>query len=93
MMRCGQRGGEAHYGIHSCLSDSQGIIEVRNGVTKRGYRYIYSIIKNLSSEQFGGVRYFLRLNLFYEKRIIEVQADFTEIGMTGIRESVCASLA
>lgn len=80
-------------GIHDCLSDSQGIIEARNGTTERGYRYIYSIVKNLSEEQFGGVRYFLRLNLFNEEDIIEIQADFTEIGTTGGREAVCVDLA
>ncbi len=30
--------------IHSNLSESQGIIEVRNGETKRGYQYILSLI-------------------------------------------------
>lgn len=80
-------------GIHRHMSDSQGIIEAKAGETKRGYRYIYSIVKNLLSEQFGGVRYFLRLNLFDDKEIIEVQADFTEIGITGEREAICLDLA
>ena len=80
-------------GIHQNMSDTQGIIEVRNGETPGGYKYIYSIVKNLSAEEFGGVRYFLRLNLFSEKDIIEIQADFTEIGTTGGREAVCVDLA
>ena len=80
-------------GIHECLADNQGIIEARNGVTAREYKYIYSIVKNLSEEQFGGVRYFLRLNLFHENDIIEIQADFTEIGTTGGREAICSDLA
>lgn len=80
-------------GIHECLADNQGIIEAKNGVTARGYKYIYSIVKNLSEKQFGGVRYFLRLNLFHENDIIEIQADFTEIGTTGGREAVCLDLA
>lgn len=80
-------------GIHNALSDSQGIIEVKNGETKRGYKYIYSIVKNLSGEPGGGVRYFLLLDLFFEKEIIEIQADFTEIGMTGMRETACVDLA
>lgn len=78
--------------IHECLSEDQGIIEVRNGETKRGYRYIYSIVKNLPQDQFG-VRYYLRLNLFHEKDIVEIRADFTEIGMTGLREAACVDLA
>jgi len=80
-------------GIHENLSDNQGIIEVKNGTTKRGYKYIYSIVKNLSEVQFGGVRYFLRLNLFNENDIVEIQADFTEINMTGQREALCLEFA
>ena len=77
--------------IHSNLSESQGIIEVRNGETKRGYQYIYSIVKTLREP--SGVNYDLRLNLFCEKEIVEVQARFTEINMTGTRESACIELA
>ena len=80
-------------GIHGCLSDNQGIIEVKNGITPRGYQYIYSIVKNLSEEPFGGVRYYLRLNLFQDSDIVEIQADFTEIGTTGGREAICSDLA
>ena len=79
--------------IHEYLSDKQGIIEVKNGITPRGYQYIYSIVKTLSEESFGGVRYFLRLNLFYDSDIIEIQADFTEIGTIGSREAICSDLA
>ncbi len=80
-------------GIHDCLADNQGLIEVKNGITPRGYKFIYSIVKNLQDSLFGGVRYFLRLNLFYEKEILEIQADFTEINATGMRESMCVDLA
>ena len=80
-------------GIHGHLADNQGIIEVKNGVTNRGYKYIYSIVKNLM-EEVRGVRYFLRLNVFRtDDDIVEIQADFTEVGMTGVRESVCVDLA
>lgn len=80
-------------GIHENLSDAQGIIEVQNGTTKRGYQYIYSIVKTLDPEQFAGVSYYLRLNLFCDKDIVEVQGEFTEIGMTGMRESACLAYA
>lgn len=81
-------------GVHECLSDNQGIIEAKNGTSARGYKYIYSIVKNMSDEPFGGVRYYLRLNLFDNSDdIIEFQADFTEIGTTGGREAVCSDLA
>ena len=79
--------------LHNNMSDSQGIIEVKNGETKRGFKYVYSIVKSLSSEQFGGVRYFLRLNLFDNSDVIGVQASFTEKNMTGQRESMCMELA
>lgn len=78
-------------GIHENLSESQGIIEVSNGETKRGYKYIYSIVKTLCEP--SGVKYYLRLNLFHEQEVVEVQAEFTEINMTGMRESTCVDLA
>ena len=80
-------------GIHRSMSEDQGLIEVRNGVTKRGYLFIYSIVKTISPEGFGGVSYFLRLNLFREEDTAEIQAGFKEIGLTGRREAVCIELA
>lgn len=80
-------------GIHECLSDNQGIIEAKSGTTTRGYKFIYSIVKTLSEEPAGGVRYLLRLHLFGNGDIVEIQAEFTEIGMTGGREAVCSELA
>lgn len=81
-------------GIHECLSDTQGIVEVKNGITVNGEKYIYSIVKNLVEET-RGIRYFLRLDIFGEdiKDIVEIQADFTEIRMTGVRESTTMVLA
>lgn len=82
-------------GIHSNLHDRQGLIEARNGITRWGYKYIYSIVKTLSEELGGGVRYFVLLNIFShnDKDIVEVQADFTEIRTTGLRESACTVYA
>lgn len=79
-------------GIHEHLSESQGVIEVRNGETKRGYKYIYSIVKTLGDLP-SGVKYYLRLNLFCGQEVVELQAEFTEIGMTGQREAICGNLA
>ncbi len=79
-------------GIHESLSDQQGLICVENGKTPRGYDYIYSIVKTLKSE-FGGVQYYLRMNIGHESKIIEIQGLFDECGMTGGRESVAMHLA
>ena len=79
--------------IHQKLSDTQGLVEVKNGETRRGYKYIYCIIKNLIDEQFGGMKYLLCLNLFYESEVIEVTGEFTEINLTGQREGMCSILA
>lgn len=79
--------------IHEHLLESQGLIEAKNGITKRGYKYIYYIVKKLSEEQLGGIQYFLHLNLAYENDVVEIKANFTEIGMTGVREAVCVELA
>ena len=81
------------YAIRGVLSDSQGIIEADNGETKRGYKYIYSIVKSLSESEFGGVRYSLLLDLLNGSDAVSVRANFDEIGTTGLRETLCVDLA
>jgi hypothetical protein len=77
-------------GIHRCLGDNQGIIEVNNGKTVRGYDFIYSIVKSVDK---NGVQYFLRINIKKDDNILEIYGNFEESGMTGIRESIAASIA
>ena len=82
-------------GIHECLAENQGVIEVKNGTTKRGYNYIYSIVKTLADED-GiplGVRYFLRMTLNVDDEYIEINGFFEEQGMTGLRESMSTEFA
>lgn len=81
--------------IHTGLAENQGIIEAKNGKTKRGYDYIYSIVKSHISQDGmpGGVNYFLRLNLFTEKTGLEIYGSFEEQGMTGMRDSTIYSVA
>lgn len=79
-------------GIHECLADNQGLIEVNSGKTKRGYDYIYSIVKTIR-DNFEGALYFLRMNVGNDSNIIEIQATFEEQGVTGERESYCVSFA
>ena len=78
--------------IRQCMTDTQGLVEVKSGETVRGYKYIYSIVKNLTPEQMG-VRYFLRLNLFCDEEIIEITGDYLEIGITGKRDALGFQLA
>jgi hypothetical protein len=81
--------------MHKSLSDDQGLIEIKKGKTRRGERYVYSIIKNTGDGKNSplGVRYFLRLNIERGENVMEIMGSFEESGMTGIRESKSAMLA
>lgn len=72
-------------GIHDQLSEAQGLIEVRNGVTRDGRPYIYSVVKTLQKPR--GVQYTLSLYLENEGRISQIQGFFTETGVTGARDA------
>lgn len=77
-------------------SDSnEAIIEVENGKTVDGYNYIYYIIKNAKPEGMLEYKlsYYLRLNLFYKGKIVQVEGLFEEINMTGAREALASVLA
>ncbi len=82
-------------GIHEGLAENQGLIEAKKGKTKRGYDYIYSIVKSVGSgeEMPFGVRYFVRLDIRLNGKIIEVYGNFEEQGTIGIRESMAACMA
>lgn len=82
-------------GIHESLADNQGLIEAKSGKTKRGYDYIYSIVKSLREEDGFplGVVYFLRMDIGFEGKVIEIYANFEEQGTTGMRESMAACMA
>ena len=74
-------------GIHEAMSEDQGLIEAKSGITKRGYKYIYTIVKTLDKEKMGA-NYFLRVNIGTDDDVIEVQGNFEEINMTGMRDSM-----
>lgn len=82
-------------GIHSVLTDTQGLIEVKAGTAARGWKYIYSIIRDVSEEaaSTGRVVYTLRLNIFTEERILELLGSFEEIGDSGLRDSIGRNMA
>lgn len=72
-------------GIHQCLAEHQGLVEVNNGKTKRGLSYVYSIVKSL--KQPHGVTYFLTMHITNYEQAISIRGDFDEIGTTGIRDA------
>jgi hypothetical protein len=73
-------------GIHHSLKNEQALIEVRNGMTKNGRPFVYSIVKTKSEEL--GVEYFMLLHVAYENSAINVNAHFLEKGMTGARDTL-----
>lgn len=78
-------------GIHGCLADDQGLIEVECGKTQSGARYIYSIVK--SRNQPSGVQYTLRADFDFRETPLELIAYFDETGVTGQRDAFIYQLA
>lgn len=74
-------------GIHECISDEQGVIEVEAG-GEAGSRYIYSIVKTLKNPDMPeGVQYTLTLDQECESGMVHVQGFFDEQGVTGLRDT------
>ncbi len=74
-------------GIHSALSDDQGLIEVNIiSSSKTGLPIVYSIIKTYLGTKYG-VQYFLKLQLLANNKVYEINAFFGEEGITGVREA------
>lgn len=78
-------------GIHHSLKDVQALIEVKNGRTKIGKQFVYSIVKTKQEE--SGVEYFLLMHVEHENGAISINAHFLEHGMTGIRDTTIWELA
>jgi len=78
-------------GIHKTLADNQALIEVRAGMTKRSYHYIYSIVK--TKRESSGVQYFLLMQIMYGHVVLNIKAFFDERGMTGVRDTTIWELA
>ena len=78
-------------GIHRSLKDKQALIEVKNGSTKNGKQFVYSIVKTKQEE--SGVEYFLLMHVEYENGAISVNSHFLERGTTGIRDTTIWELA
>ena len=70
-----------------------GLIEVKNGLTQKNNRFIYSIRK-MSKLDDGipqGVNYLININVEFNGKIKFVQGSFEESGMTGMRDSLVFS--
>ena len=78
--------------LHNHLDENQGIIEVKAGTAKRGYKYIYSIVKTIRDD-FKGALYHLKMHIGTEESIVEIDATFGEEGVTGERDSFGHALA
>lgn len=78
-------------GIHQSLAENQALIEVKCDKTRRGYHYVYSIVKTL--EKPSGVQYFLLMQVLYGHAALNIKAFFSEKGMTGQRDAAIFELA
>lgn len=72
-------------GIHQSLAENQALIEVKCGMTRRGYHFVYSIVKTLNEP--SGVQYFLLMQVLYGHAALNIKAFFSENGVTGKREA------
>lgn len=78
-------------GIHAQLAPNQGIIEVNNGVTVSGKKFIYSVIKTVNSGVEGGtlsVKYSVVFHMGgLGDAVFQAQGYFDETGYIGNRDS------
>lgn len=80
--------------LHEKMNDNEGLIEVKNGLTTNNNKYIYYIKKSFVYENNGdrqtslGNKYFLCMNIKKGTSIYLIRAEYEEIGITGVRESV-----
>jgi len=72
--------------IHRFMNENQGLIKVDAGCTESGHIYAYSIVKNLKEP--SGVQYILTFQIEHGAEVINVQAFFDEMGMTGMRDAM-----
>lgn len=77
-------------GIHAALSDDQGLISVVNGTSEKGSLFIYSIVK--SKQEPAGMQYILTMHIMKGNTPVCIQGFFSEVGMTGMRDSVVFSM-
>ena len=78
--------------IHKTMAPDQGIIEVKNGITESGKKYIYSIVKTVGRDGIS-LQYFLAVHIgFFADKVFQTQAFFNETGVTGQREAAVSAI-
>ena len=73
-------------GLRGALSEDQGIIKADAGKTRRGNKFIYSIIKTRLEP--SGVQYNLTLHIDLGDDVIGIRCFADERGTTGIRDNI-----
>ena len=73
-------------GIHNQLDENQGLIAVKEGKTKIGRNFMYSIIKSFDDKEIKN-QYNLTLHIFYDTYAVNITGFFDEAGVTGVRET------
>lgn len=71
------------------LSDSEGLIEVNCGITTKGRRYAYSLIKILHEPR--TTEYKVKMNLLMDDSVMALTGYFIEVGSPGYREAIIKS--
>ncbi len=77
--------------IHKSLREDQGLIEINNGVTVAGRKYLYYINK-YRLEDFQGNGYHMNMEIEHGKKALCIDAFFEEAGTTGIRDAIVHSI-
>ncbi len=77
--------------IHRDMRENEGLIEVKNDLTKKGRKYVYIIFKNSMVSENGfpqGNEYSMNINIQFENSIQFINSSFAECGMTGERDAM-----
>lgn len=73
------------------LTEDSGIVECKNGVTAKGYKYVYNIQKMRRFEEgmpVPEVSYTLNFNVNIADTDYFINGNYVEVGTTGIRDSL-----
>lgn len=73
-------------GLHQYLMDNQGLIDVKTGATALMAGYCLTVIKTLQEP--SGVEYYLVFDVDKGDHVLHVEGYFSEVGVTGQRESI-----
>jgi len=76
---------------HRDMGENEGLIEVKNGLTKKGRKYVYNIFKHSMMSERGipqGNEYTLNINIKFENSIQFINSSFAECGITGERDAL-----